>query len=327
MPPKPKPIPTSTDLVEFVPDLVFSKAKVFSKPNGKDLLLDLYLPKEAIRPLPVIIWLHGGGWRFGDRRLCPNLAKYFAESGFAMASIDYRLSDEAIFPAQIHDVKAAIRWLRAHAEDYGLDKKRFGLWGTSAGAHLGSIVALVEETGLEPEGVDYPSESVSIQAVVDGYGPTDFSQMDAHRNAIPIEDEDPESIRVSLDKLTADADSFESKLLGAAVGDRPDLVKIASPLNYVRSGAPPFLILHGLSDGAVPAHQSELLYEALAEHENDVTLYLVEGLGHGFLNRDDFDKPVRLAHVRETKKSYNEHSKQERLTFGTIATFFTDHLK
>src|SRR5262245_39122988 len=122
--------------VEFIADLVYTS------PNGQPQLLDLYLPVDRLGLLPVIIWLHGGGWRHGDRRLCPNLSRYFAERGFAMASIDYRLSGEATFPAQVHDVKAAIRWIRAHAEVYGLDSQRLGLWGSSAGAHLGALVAL-----------------------------------------------------------------------------------------------------------------------------------------------------------------------------------------
>ena len=319
MPPKSRLTPTSTDLVEFVPDLVFNQ------PNGKPLLLDLYIPKQASKPLPVIIWLHGGGWRFGDRRLCPNLSRYFAQSGFAMASIDYRLSEEAVFPAQVHDVKAAIRWLRAHAEEYGLDKERFGLWGSSAGAHLGAIVALVGDAGLEPAKMDYPNQPVSVQAVVDGYGPTDFSQMDPHRKPIPPEAEDPESVRVSPDKRTADADSFESKLIGAAIGERPDLVQAANPVCYARPEAPPFLILHGLSDGAVPAHQSELLYDALAAFDNEVTLYLVEGLGHGFLNRDDFDEPERLATVMESSQGLETPSEKQ-LSFRTIEAFFRKHL-
>ncbi len=302
--------------IELIPDLVFSA------PDGKPLLLDLYLPQDAARPLPVIVWLHGGGWLHGDRRLAPDLSRYFAASGFAMASIEYRLSNEAIFPAQVHDVKAAIRWLRTHAAQYGLDGARIGLWGSSAGGHLAAVTALAGNGVLEADGWEAGGISAEVQAVVNGYGPTDFSQMDAQRKPLPPELEDPESVRVPPDKKTADADSFESRLIGAPVGERPDLVRAASPLTYARRGAPAFLILHGLSDSAVPFEQSALLYKTLAEHGNDVTLYLVEGLGHGFLNRNDFDHPPKSATVRKL----SEAEQTVPVTFGTIESFFVAHL-
>lgn len=307
--------------VEFVPDIVYAT------PNGRSLHLDVYLPREGKRPLPVIIWLHGGGWRFGDRRLAPDLKRYFAQLGFAMVSIDYHLSEEAIFPAPVHDVKAAIRWVRAHAAQYGLDGQRIGLWGSSAGAHLGLLVALSGAEALEAADVAHAEQSVTVQAMVDGYGPTDFSQMDAQRQPIPPEEDDPESIRVPPGKKTADPDSFESLLIGAPICERPDLVQAANPVRYAGPVAPPTLILHGLSDGAVPAHQSELLYDALAAHDNDVTLYLVKGLGHGFLNRNEFDQPPPLATVRKNRPGQAEEVQTDApLTFGTIEAFFRQHL-
>lgn len=307
--------------VLFLPDLIYSAT------NGRFPKLDLYLPQEGKRPFPVIIWLHGGGWRFGDKRLAPDLSRYFAQSGFAMVSIDYTLSGEATFPAPIYDVKAAIRWVRHHAEQYGFDTAHIGLWGSSAGAHLGSLVALAGATALEAPQAEYGEQSVEVQAVVDGYGPTDFLQMDAHRKPLPPEEEDPESVRLPPDKRTADADSFESLFIGAPIGDRPDLVQMANPVTYVKAGAPPFLIMHGLSDTAVPAHQSELLYEALVAHNNTATLYLVKNLGHGFLNRDNFDQPPRLATVKQKRKDTPEEVLENRpLTFDTIETFFKVHL-
>ena len=307
--------------VEFIPDVVYAT------PNGRSLLLDLHLPNDGKRPLPVIIWLHGGGWRFGDRRLAPDLKRYFAEYGFAMISIDYRLSEEVTFPAPVHDVKAAIRWVRAHAGQYGLDGQRIGLWGSSAGAHLGLLAALSGDTALEAETAEHAPQPVTVQAVVEGYGPTDFSQMDAHRQPIPPEEDDPESVRMPPGKKTADPDSFESLLLGAPIGERPDLVEAANPITYVRPAAPPILILHGLSDGAVPAHQSELLYDALAAHDSDVTLYLAKGVGHGFLNRNEFDKPPPPAIVRKNRPGQTEERLTNvPLTFATIEAFFRQHL-
>ena len=130
-------------MTELAPhDVELSADLVYSHAGGRPRLLDLYLPRGAARALPVIVWLHAGGWRSGDRKQAPDLSRHFAMQGFAMASIDYRLSREATFPAQLHDVKAAVRWLRTHAERLGLDGRRIGLWGSSAGGHLATFAAL-----------------------------------------------------------------------------------------------------------------------------------------------------------------------------------------
>lgn len=309
--------------VDIVVDLVYAT------PGDRPLLLDLYLPQGIERPLPVIIWLHGGGWRIGDRRLGPNLSRYFAERGFIMASIDYRLSAEAIFPAQIHDVKAAIRWLRMVADQYGIDGGRVGLWGSSAGGHLAALAGITGSGTLEDEHLANIALSGDVQAVVDGYGPTDFFQQDEHRDPLGKPSDDPESIQMPVGKRSADPDSFESLLLGAPIQTRPDLVQQANPITYVKHGTPPFLILHGLSDTAVPAHQSELLYNALAAGGNDATLCLITGLGHGFLNRNDFDKdPLRPVTVQRTRGSSTEQeTKGPAVTFATIEAFFRKHLE
>jgi acetyl esterase/lipase len=301
---------------------------VYASPHGSPQLLDLYLPQEVAHPLPVIIWLHGGGWRIGDRKLAPDLTRYFAEKGFAMASIDYRLSGKATFPAQIQDVKAAIRWLRAVADHYGLDREHIGLWGSSAGGHLAALAGLTGAGVLDDEHAAYPEQSCSVQAVVDGYGPTDFLQQDDHRDPLGAPSDDPESIQLPPGKRSADPDSFESLLLGAPIQTRPDLVRLANPITYVRPGAPPFLILHGLSDTAVPAHQSILLYEALAADGNDVTLCLVRGLGHGFLNRNDFDRgEPRQVTVRSTRNGGPESvADGPPVSFALIEAFFRRHL-
>jgi hypothetical protein len=136
--------------------------------------LDLYLPEKADGPLPLIIWVHGGGWQNGSKDGCPPLRGGYIERGYAVASINYRLSGHAVFPAQIEDCKAAIRWLRAHAKEYGLDAKRFGVWGSSAGGHL---VALLGTSGDVKEfdvGANL-DQSSRVQAVCDYYGPTDFT--------------------------------------------------------------------------------------------------------------------------------------------------------
>ena len=225
--------------------------------------LDLYLPKaEGKRPL--VIYVHGGAWLAGSKdRLVPR--GYLAD-GYAVASINYRLSQHAIFPAQIEDCKAAVRWLRAHAQEYNLEPDRFGVWGESAGAHL---VAMLGTTGNvnEFDVGENLAFSSRVQAVVDCFGPTDFLQMDAHRLANGMV-HDP-------------ADSPESKLVGGAIQENKDKVARANPITYVNAGDAPFLMIHGDRDPVVPHHQSELLEAALKQAGVPVSFYTVKGGGHG----------------------------------------------
>ena len=226
--------------------------------------LDLYVPDTG-ENLPLIIWVHGGAWLGGNKTYYVPMA--FLKSGYAGASINYRLSQHAIFPAQIEDVKAAVRWLRANAETYRLDPNRFAAWGSSAGGHL---VAMLGTTGdVEAFEVGENLEvSSQVQAVVDYYGPTDFLQMDAHR--LP-------------DGLVHDApDSPESKLVGGPIQEHKDRVAKANPITYVSEDDSPFLIIHGDQDKLVPYHQSVLLKDALEKAGVPVTFYKVEGGGHGW---------------------------------------------
>ena len=272
-----------TDVI-VVPDLPFAA------PGGRPLLADLHLPARLEVPAPTILWIHGGGWRSGNRHVGPDLSRFFAARGFAMVAVDYRLSGRATFPAQIEDVKTAIRWVRSIAGEYRLDARRVGLWGASSGGHLAALAGLTGDDLFTPAGAPYRDRSSAVQAVVDGYGPVDFLQMDAHRPPPGTRSEDPENLVLPrLDMRSADADSYESLLLGAPIGTCPERVREASPLTYVHAGAPPFLIVHGASDTTVAPQQSELLFEALSREGNDATLVLVDGLGHGFFNRTMLD--------------------------------------
>ena len=226
--------------------------------------LDLYIPDEG-KNLPLIIWIHGGAWLGGNK------ARYgpmeYLKSGYAGASLNYRLSQHAIFPAQIEDVKAAVRWLRANAKTYRIDPNRFAAWGSSAGGHL---VAMLGTTGdiSEFEVGENLGVSSRVQAVVDYFGPTDFLQMDAHR--LP-------------DGLVHDApDSPESKLVGGPIQEHKNRVAKANPITYVSKDDSPFLIIHGDKDSLVPYHQSVLLNDALEAAGVPVTFYRVEGGGHGW---------------------------------------------
>jgi acetyl esterase/lipase len=285
--------PIAVDVVE---------SEVFSNAGGKPRLADLYIPAGVQGPFPVVLWVHGGGWRFGDRKLAPDLSRFFAQRGFAMVSIDYRLSEEVTFPAPIIDVKAAVRWVRSVAERFSLDPDRIALWGSSAGGHLAACAAL-----SRPEEFNSPEHerfSSSVCAVVDGYGPTDFSRMDADRLPSQHPPSDIETRIVKPSVPTGHADSYESRFIGAPVATSPDQVQRANPINYVNLGAPPFLILHGQSDTLVPWQQSRMLFDALDAAGNEATLVLLEKLNHGFFNNSELDSvDVGAATVVQSAKA------------------------
>ena len=229
--------------------------------------LDLYLPVQG-ENRPLIIWIHGGAFRMGSKEgnQYDQLPFSYLAEGYALASINYRLSQHAIFPAQIEDCKAAVRYLRAHASQYNLDPARFVAWGPSAGGHLSAMLGTAGHVN-EFEVGEHLDVSSQVQAVVDYYGPTDFLQMDAQR--LP-------------DGMVHDpADSPESQLVGGAIQEHPEKVARANPITYVTKDVPPFLIVHGNNDPLVPYHQSVLLVEALQKVGADVTFYTVEGGGHG----------------------------------------------
>ena len=226
--------------------------------------LDLYVPHHDNHPLPLIIWIHGGAWLEGSKDEYAPL-EYLAE-GYAVASINYRLSHHAIFPAQIEDCKAAVRWLRANARRYSLDPQRFAAWGASAGGHLAAMLGVTGNVADFEVGENLGVSS-RVQAVVDYFGPTDFLQMDAHRI--------PEGV------LHDEAQSPESRLVGGWIGEMPEQVVKANPLTYVTAQAAPFLIVHGDRDPLVPHHQSQLLEAALKKAGVPVTFYTVPGGGHG----------------------------------------------
>ncbi len=236
----------------------------YARIGSKSLTLDLYLPQASVVPLPAVVWVHGGAFRQGSKEDCP--ATWLVARGYAVASINYRLSQEALFPAQLDDCRAAIRWLRASAGAYALNPECIGAWGSSAGGHL---VAMLGTTGgiAEMGKAGCPTAySSRVQAVCDFYGPTDFLQMDAAGST-----------------MQHDApDSPESQLVGGPIQENKDKVTRANPITYVTPEAPPFLILHGTRDPLVPFNQSELLYAALQRAGVEVTFHPVEGAGHGF---------------------------------------------
>ncbi|GIF25667.1 acetyl esterase/lipase [Actinoplanes tereljensis] len=242
-------------------------------------LLDLYIPRQpGPKRRPVLIAMGGSGWHGDDgKAYAAQLAPFFTRADYVVAGVSTRSSSQAKFPAQLYDVKAAIRWLRANAATYGMDPRRIAVMGDSSG---GWTAAMAGVTGHDPalEGnVGVTGPPSDVQAVVDLYGPTDFLQMDAHMLPGAC---DGFNRSFGLTECHADPRSPESALLGSPIKTRPDLVKFASPIPYASKHSPPFLIAQGEHDGLVPIDQSDRLFAALSAAGAPATYYLVPGAGH-----------------------------------------------
>lgn len=241
---------------------------------GSDHLLDLLIPRNATTPLPLVVWIHGGGWQSGDKRNREQPERLVCR-GYAVASINYRLSGTATFPAQIHDVKAAIRFLRTNASAYNLDPARIAAMGSSAGGHLAALAGTsggVEE--LEDLSSGHAAASSHVQAVVDWYGPTRLADMDAQLLAQGCP---------AGSAHHGEADSAESRLLGCTLAspDCADAARRADPATYATAGDPPMLLLHGTEDCVSPVGQSTVLAEALTAAQSCAILREVQGAAHG----------------------------------------------
>ncbi|WP_158613023.1 alpha/beta hydrolase [Nocardiopsis sp. Huas11] len=297
---------------------------VYARRDTGDLLLDLYRPPATERPVPVVLWVHGGGWYAGDRTQAPNLERRVRATGYAFASVDYRLSDQALFPAPLHDVRAAIRFLRAHAHEYGLDPRAIGVWGGSAGGHLAALAGLTGHIGALADEVDAEGDA-SVQAVVASYPPVDLAVVVAEAQA---------------GRPGADAASSpEGRLLGGAPAEAVDAARYACPLTWVHAGAPPFQLSHGTADRLVSHTQSALLHDALTAAGASSELYLLDGYQHGFLNEAGGldgqpsevmdDGRLGEGQARAVRRSTDEPDAGEgRTTFGfaTVDDFLRRHL-
>lgn len=277
---KPLPPPKPPEGVKALRDLEYV-------PNGHERQkLDLYLPEKADGPLPVIVWIHGGAWRAGSKNYCP--AVPYSAKGFAVAGINYRYSQQAVFPAQIQDCKAAIRWLRANAKKYNLDPDHIGVWGASSGGHLVSLVgtsAQVKE--LEGTGGNL-DQSSRVQCVVDWFGHSDL-------RAGPGPRDDPKHP--------------VAQLLGGTTNKEKDKATLASPVAHITKDCPPFLIMHGDKDMSVPMVQSEILNEALMKAGVPVTFVKIAGAGHG---GKEFQSPQVQQQIEEFFTLHLKPSKKEK---------------
>jgi acetyl esterase/lipase len=256
--------PKLPDGVEVIRDLEYAQVK------GLSLKLDLYRPAtKPSAPMPLVIWVHGGGWRNGSKANCP--AAWLAAKGYAVASLDFRLLPEHPWPAQIEDPVSALRWLRQESGKYGYDASRSAAMGGSSGGH---VVALWGTLSLPA--------SDKVKAVVDLYGPTDLLTM-------------PPNV-LSEKRTRADfAKANGALLLGGIVMDQPDKAKAVSALHQVSKDDVPFLILHGTADPGVPVDQSERLHAALRAAGVESTLKLLPGAGHG---GKEFDSPESRALIQ-----------------------------
>jgi acetyl esterase/lipase len=241
--------------------------------------LDVFWAEKAEGKLPLIVWVHGGGWEGGDKAGCPAMG--MVPRGYVVASINYRFSQEAIYPAQIEDCKGAIRFLRAHAAEYHIDPDKVGVWGASAGGHL---VALLGTTGGENakdiEGTvgGNAEQSSRVQAVCDWFGPTDMSQFFQQAGTENIFKPTPKHSPIS-------------RLFGGPVEEKKDLVAKANPITFITRDAAPFLIMHGDKDPLVPLAQSRILAEALKAANVECHLEVLAGAGHGTgFNRPEVPK-------------------------------------
>ncbi len=251
--------------------------------GGSSQSLDLFLPNETpASPLPLVVWIHGGGWAKGSKEGTP--AILLLPAGYAVASINYRLTGEAKFPAQIYDCKAAIRFLRANSAKYHVDPNHIGVWGGSAGGHLVALVGTsADSKDIEGDVGGNLEQSSRVQCVVDWFGPTDMSVWADHAKAAGIPYKDP------------DKGGFGA-LFGTPLKDHADLIAKANPIAFINKNCPPFLIMHGDKDPTVPIGQSQMLLEALKTAGIESRLEIVPGAGHG---GPGFQTPAVRAMVSE----------------------------
>jgi acetyl esterase/lipase len=246
-----KPLPANVELIEGIE---------YAKPNGYSLQLDVYRPKDTKVQVPAIVFVHGGGWKNGNRK-SGKQGVWLVEHGFAIVSITYRLTDKGQWPDQINDCYEAVRWVRRNADKYGFDKEKVGCWGMSAGGHLVALMGTRTYPGKE-------DISSRVQAVCDWFGPSELLSMPPNN--------------VGNGRTEVDiAKSNGAKLLGATVRDVPELAKDASALDNVSKDDAAFLILHGDADKGVPLIQSQKLHEKLQAHEVPSQLVVLNGAGHG----------------------------------------------
>jgi acetyl esterase/lipase len=241
-------------------DVDFARDVVYGTGGGEDLKLNIARPKGGAKNLPCIVFIHGGGWSGGDRAVHDDATWNMARAGYVSATVGYRLAPKHRFPAQVHDVKAAIRYLRAHADKHGLDPDRIGVCGFSAGAHLSMMLGTTDkDDGLEGDG-GWADQSSAVQAVVAFFGPTDLAAADLPAITKPI----------------------VSGFIGGPLEEKGEEYRRAWPITYVDDGDAPTLIIQGTKDPLVPHSQAYAMIDALTEAGVPGRAEILVGAGHGW---------------------------------------------
>lgn len=262
----------------------------YAHASGMDLLLDLHVPSSNNYPPPVIVHIHGGAWEGGSKHDGP--VAELTRRGYAAACITYRLSSVATFPAPLHDCKAAIRFLRSKAIEFGIDPTRIGVWGESAGGHLAALLGV---TGDVPEwdgDLGNPNQPSTVDAICDWFGPTDLCHWDDMQPA---------------DKKASDTGPI-ARMLGGPIRTVPEQARRASPIHHIPHNRPipPFLIMHGDADDVVPLQQSTVFADALTAAGHSVTHETIHGAGHGFPYTARFINPV-MAFFDQHLRPFSDH--------------------
>lgn len=251
-------------MLAWIPNITYAHAPYWYGTTLRPLMLDLILPKhrQGIPKMPLLIWICGGAFQQMDRHLwLPSMMAY-ARQGYIVASVDYRVSSQATYPAAVQDVRSAIRFLRAHSDEFAIDPRRIALMGESAGGYLALMAALGDASYDVGEWLEEPS---GVQAVIDYYGKADLSVNGAD---------------------SACNDALARQFMGGALPC--EALRQASPVAWVHPAAPPIMILHGDRDQVIPIEESERLYRALVEQGSAAEFYVLEGTGHG---ADEFFQP------------------------------------
>lgn len=258
----------------------FAQVDAWFGHTRRDLKMDIIYPEDTENLYPCVIWICGGAWVQMDRSAHMAYLTELARNGFVVASVEYRTSNEAVFPAQLVDIKSAIRYLRAHSERFRIDPEHFGVMGESAGGHLTAMAALVNDPAYDVG--DYTEYSSQVQAACPWYPPTDVS-------CFPY------------DSPLSAAVSPESLMLGKNVMLCKEEALKACPVTYVTKDAPPFMILHGMEDHTVPFMQGEILHDKLEEAGCDVKLIAIEGADHAdkqFFQEETWSRIARFFHEK-----------------------------
>ncbi|MEO8862306.1 MAG: alpha/beta hydrolase [Ginsengibacter sp.] len=251
----------------FPTGTIFYRNIAYENDTMQKHLLDIYLPANTTKNIPLVVWIHGGAWmmndKYADMDYMKNTVKGFIEKGYALASINYRYSTDAVFPAQIQDCNAAVEYLYQHAAQYKIDKYKIAVIGFSAGGHLASLLALSNNNKIKKFVAPGKEIHFKIKCALDFYGPSDFVMLATNPDTTINNMRNPVSI-----------------LLGAMAVNRPDLAKIASPVTYVDKNDPPFLIVQGEKDESVPNTESKVLSSWLTLAGVKNKLIIVPGAPH-----------------------------------------------